>query len=117
MLPETQKAHQELHIGGTKALLTVETVWKNRDSDLQFLRQIPVVERDAGLDVVGDQFVDDSVVEIDSPLLDLVLGAVGHQARPGDGEPVVRRLPQRHETKVTQLGSAEESRTVSSQGI
>ncbi len=65
---------------------------------LQGLRQVPVVERGEGLDAVGEQLVDEPVVEVE-PLRVRLTVAVGEDARPRDGEAVrldAERLHQLH---------------------
>ena len=66
---------------------------------LQRLRQVPVVQRDHGLDVVGQQLVDEVVVVPNPCVVGAGPSAVRHHAGPGDGEPVVGHLSTRCQTR------------------
>ena len=59
---------------------------------LQGLRQVPVVQRDHGLDVVGQQRVDEVVVVLHTQQVQRAWGAVRQHPTPGDGETVVLYL-------------------------
>src|SRR5690606_8392831 len=66
---------------------------------LEGLREIPVKHRDVRLDTFGEHRVDEAVVEGDA-LRVHGAGAVGEDARPGEGEPVVFDAELPHEREV-----------------
>ena len=57
------------------------------DAILQRLRQVPVIKRGIGLDAVGEQFIEQAVVEIESLGIRLACSFRKHP-RPGDGETI-----------------------------
>ncbi len=66
---------------------------------LQWLRQVPVVERDHRLDTPGVQAVHQPPVEVEALLADRP-GAVGDDPRPRDGEPVGGQAQLREQIEV-----------------
>mmetsp|Transcript_94270 Transcript_94270/g.249144 ORF Transcript_94270/g.249144 Transcript_94270/m.249144 type:complete len:431 (-) Transcript_94270:3-1295(-) len=66
---------------------------------LQALGQVPMVERDQRPDVVRDQLVDESCVELDGLRVDLAT-ALGQEPGPRDGEPVCGETQLFHEFHV-----------------
>ena len=54
---------------------------------LQWLGQVPVIERGVGVDLGGQQFIDQPIIKVQTSLVDLAPPG-GQNARPGDGKAV-----------------------------
>ena len=66
---------------------------------LEFLGQIPVIERDRGRDAVLAEFVEQRAVVVQAPLVGGA-AAAGLDSRPGDGEPVGAQAEGGHQRDV-----------------